>query len=244
MTSSKLQHIVEFMSESEQDSFTQICDNQLKFIFVGDKFCKLLDLNYNEIVGKNLRTINSPLSVLSDKYLALHLPLIQGSVDNIEYFTFMKHKQQVFIARNSVNSIKDGQVVVGICIRTEMLDNISNLPHLKDCIANLKGNNYAIISKSKPDINDATQMEEFTELVLFLIALGKYDKEIAAFCTTALGIKYSVFAISKFITRKLFVKFNVESRNHLISKIISENILNKIPAIIFNNPKYYSELFD
>ncbi len=231
----KLRNIVEFLSEGiELKYYNQVCDEQLKFIFVGDKFCQLLGLSRKEIINKDLRELDSPISKLSDKYLELHLPVLKGDVNKAEYLTYMHLESGVFIARNNVSPMTDNGSIIGIYIRTKFLNYFNDLFQLKINIQNSNLGDLFILSEDMYQKRDAN-LDEFAEVVLFFILLGKYDKEIAILCSKIFNKEYSPFNISKFITRKLFATFEVDSRNQLINKALSLNILSRIPSIIFSS---------
>lgn len=183
MNTQILSNVIDFLNQVEPNSSIQICDEQLRFVFVGNKFCELLNLDKNEILNKNLREINTPLNQLSDEYLKLHIPILQGLTNEIEYITFIKSEGKLFIAENIVRAIKanNGQTI-GLYIITKVLEGVDNLSELKKSTKLLKNTDFTVVTKNSSE-NRPQNMDEFTEVVTFLVIIGKYDKEISIICS-------------------------------------------------------------
>jgi len=84
---------------------------------------------------------------------------------------------------------------------------------------------------------------ELEELVLFLIVIGKVDKEISEILQLV-GVFLSRAGISKFITRKLFPKVDADSRNKLISQVFYLGLINRVPKLILNNQQLFKVTFN
>lgn len=84
---------------------------------------------------------------------------------------------------------------------------------------------------------------ELEELIIFLIVTGKTDKEIAD-VLQLVGVFLSRAGVSKFITRNIFTKVNVDSRKQLISQVFYLGLMKKIPHLILNNQKLFNVTFN
>ncbi|RTL01445.1 MAG: hypothetical protein EKK57_04800 [Proteobacteria bacterium] len=234
-----LEQIIEVFSHTYNDSAVQICDNQLYFRFVGNKALEIMELMTNDVVGKKLVDINCPIQHLANKLYKLNVEVLNGKLSKAVYTICFKQKQNLIIAKNEAMPIMLNDKISGLFIKTNFIDSIFNFD-LGILSNKFKNTSAAIINDSHSNNFIFTGTEE---LITFLIVIGKIDKEIVEILKS-IGIFFSRSGISKLITRKLFPKLGVKTRNQFITQIFYRGLMNKLPCLLIENNTLFNLVFN
>lgn len=227
-----LEQIVNNVEPILQNTYHQICDTQFRFCYVGEGFANLLGMSTENIIHKKLSEIDCLIQQHSPTYRKLNFPVINNKL-KAHYATIIYLGQDLCIFQNSVRPILSTTGVEGILIETTCT---------KNQLTNFGLDVLSVITKQHVIIYDYIQetikanLNELEELLLFLIAIGKTDKEITNILKF-IRIYVSSHALSKIITRKLYPKLEVDSRSELINKIFREGLHNNLPRLLINHPK-------
>jgi hypothetical protein len=227
-----IENIINSLSTIYKNSMVQVCDIDYKFRFIGADFPKILGITDNEILGKNLSEIDCPIQHMSREYYTLNQPVMALEAPDAHYVTYFNRGNEILIVENKVRPIKLGNRSLGIFIESNPVNELS-MTNFK-IISSLSNHTGKI-----HDLSNTAQIRitnEIQELIIFLIVIGKSDKEIAEVLKLT-GINLSCYGVSKFISRKIFPKFNVTLRNQLITKIYSLGLNNKLPDLLINDYK-------
>jgi hypothetical protein len=234
-----LDQVVDVFKHTYRDSSVQICDTNCYFRFMGDKLLNAVDLNSTEVINKRLNNINSPVKHLSAEYYSLNAKVLSGEVSEVNYSTYIKSADKLIIAKNRVKPILINDKVSGLILDTTLSDTVFNFDF--SIFSNkLKNISAVLVDEVK---SDDIMFSELEELVIFLIVIGKVDKEISEILQLV-GVFLSRAGISKFITRKLFPKLDADSRNRLISQVFYLGLINKVPKLILNNQQLFKMTFN
>jgi hypothetical protein len=234
-----LDQIVDVFKHAYSDSSIQICDTKCYFRFMGNKLLNAVDLNSTEVIDKRLNNINSPVKHLSAEYFSLNAKVLSGEVPEANYSTYIKSGDKLIIAKNKVKPIVINNEISGLILDTTLSETVLNFDF--SVFSNKLENTSAVLvdeTKSSELI-----FSELEELVLFLIVIGKVDKEISEILQLV-GVFLSRAGISKFITRKLFPKVDADSRNKLISQVFYLGLINRVPKLILNNQQLFRVTFN
>lgn len=238
---SSLEQIVDTYNYTYSDSFIQICDNDFYFQFSGKKALAYMETTRNEADNRRLSEISSPIQHLATEYRKINEPVLTGKAKESIYTTYVKTKQSLVIAQSHVKPIVIKDKIAGLFINNSITNNILNFDF------SLLGNNFAENSATitKMDKSNKEHQELFTEieeLIVFLIVIGKVDKEIADLLQTA-GVFLSRAGVSKLIARKIFPKLNTDTRNQFISQVFYRGLIKGLPAILLNNQDLFNLTF-
>lgn len=234
-----LEQITEAFSNTYNDSTVQICDNQLYFRFVGNRILEIMELMANDVLGKKLVDIDCPIQHLANKLYKLNIEVLNGKLSKAVYTICFKQKQNLIIAKNEAMPIMLNDKISGLLIKTNFIDSIFNFD--LSIIANKFKNTSAVIVNDNHSSNFIFTSTE--ELITFLIVIGKIDKEIVDILES-IGIVFSRAGISKLITRKLFPKFGVKTRNQFITQIFYHGLMNKLPCLLIENNSLFNSVFN
>lgn len=218
------------------DSYHQICDSELRFRYVGNKFANLLELDKNNIIGYNLSNIKCPIQHLAKSYYELNYPvLVNNSI--VKYATVVYRNHNFLFFKNKVSPIIINGENKGIIIQTNC--DVNNFMDLGINTFSLAAkNNITIHSYNTIEPLTTMNLSDVEEIVIFLIIIGKQDKEISRILYEV-NIYISSQAISKIITRKIYSKLHVSSRSELINKVFQIGLASKIPKLFVLNPKLF-----
>ncbi len=225
-----LKSIVETFKITHTDSMVQICDTSFRFLFVGNKFAELLGLDPEVIVGKNLSEINCILQPLAANYKELNMPAMSG-IGVVNYYTYGIVNQQFRIAHNLVRPIKIENRTIGIIIETQLL--VNPLDFGLKYLDTICDKELRIQSVSPNNLPNVLNVEE--ELMVFLILLGKSDKQIAEILSY-LHISLSSSGVTKLIRRRVYPKLQVETRDQLVNKLFYQGMI-KLPTLLLQQPQ-------
>ncbi len=225
-----LNQIVNSVSLLEKDSYSIICCPEFKFKFIGEGFCNGLGVDKTDFLEKSLGQIDSPLSHLNSHYRHISEKVITDSNNKAkEYMTIIPSAQDMAVFHSKVSPIILEQEKIGLYVKTNKVNAIGILPLLKRL--NTLTNNQAKLMIINKEL-DSVQLTEREEFILFMIALGKYDKEIAYFLQLISGVELTRDAITKIVVRNLYQKFDAVTRSELIIRAHSEGFLECFPKLL------------
>lgn len=236
-----LEQIVDTYNYTYSDSFIQICDNNFYFQFSGKKALAYMETTRNEANNRRLYEISSPIQHLATEYRKINEPVLTGKAKESTYTTYVKTKQSLVIAQSHVKPIIINDKIIGLFIDNSITNNILNFDF------SLLGHNFAensatITKVDKSNMDNQKVFTEIEELIVFLIVIGKVDKEIADLLQAA-GVFLSRAGVSKLIARKIFPKLNTDSRNQFISQVFYKGLIKGLPAILLNNQDLFNQTF-
>ncbi len=236
---SSLEQIVDTYNYTYSDSFIQICDNDFYFQFSGKKALAYMETTRNEADNRRLAEISSPIQHLATEYRKINEPVLTGKAKESIYTTYVKTKQSLVIAKSHVKPIVINDKIAGLFIDNAITNDILNFDF------SLLGNNFAENSATITKMDNSNKEQLFTEieeLIVFLIVIGKVDKEIADLLQTT-GVFLSRAGVSKLIARKIFPKLNTDTRNQFISQVFYRGLIKGLPAILLNNQDLFNLTF-
>jgi len=234
-----LEQIVDVFSYTYNDSAVQICDDQLYFRFIGNRVLETMELTTDDVLDKKLVDINCSIQHLANEYYQLNAEVLNGNLPEAIYTTYFKHNQNLVIAKNKVTPIVLNNKISGLFLETNLIDSILNFDF--SILSNQLKNTSAVIINDNHSNNSI--FTESEELITFLIVIGKVDKEIAEILQSV-GIFLSRAGISKLITRKLFPKLGVETRNQFITQIFYHGLIKKLPSLLTGNKILFNQIFN
>ncbi len=227
---SPLSQIVSATSILEKNSYSVICSPELKFKFIGKQFCDFLCIKEQDVLNKDLSQLNTSLSHLNKTYRQIsEKVLLDKKNKSQEYITVVPVNQELEVFHSKVNPIIFEQAKIGLYIKTTKVNAIEMLSLLKR-LNSITNNKARVIL-----INQAVHKVQLTdreEFILFMIALGKYDKEIAYFLSLINGIELTRDAITKIVVRNLYQKFDATTRSELVIHAHNEGFLEKLPKLL------------
>lgn len=234
-----LEDLVKIFNHIYVDSTVQICDTELRFKFIGNKMLSAFDLSRDDVINKKLIDIKSPVKHLASRYNELNIPVLEGKSLSATYTTYVKTSNTFLLAKNLVKPIIVNDKIVGILIDTSIIHNILtfNLKAIKD---KLNKETATIVTSSLE--NKLITFSDVEELIIFLILIGKLDKEISEILQRV-GVYLSRSGVSKLITRKLFPKLSVSTRNQLIAQVFYQGLISKLPKLLLENKSLFNLAF-
>ncbi len=225
-----LTQIVNTASLLEKDSYSTICCPEFKLKFVGERLCNDLGSKEHQLLEKRLIEIDSPISHLNNTYRQISEKVFSDPNNKSrEFLTLLPSTQNITVYYSKVSPILQHKKKIGLYVKTNKVNAIEILPLLKKL--NTLTNNKArliLINES----SDNFQLTEREEFILFMIALGKYDKEIAYFLHLITEVELTRDAITKIVVRNLYQKFDAVTRSELITKAHSGGLLNNLPKLL------------
>lgn len=227
--------IIKFVQSTEKDVSYQICDNRFCFGFVGEKLANQFGYTTEEILGKHLCELDTPVKHLSPEYLKIHTSLPLQPQASINYLTIIPELNHMII-QNQVTPIINNNSFAGLYIKSSEINSLQSFLPLKEVLGNCVNKAARIIRLTKhPSHKNLTEKEE---LVLYLIVLGKFDKEIAEILSKIYQSGISRDAITKCVTRRLYAEFDVVNRSELIIEAYKAEIWNHIPKLLIQFNKF------
>lgn len=225
-----LNQIVSSASLLEKDSYSIICCPEFKFKFIGEKLCSGLEIDKQAVLEQSLEQIDSPISHLNNHYRQISEKVITDSKNRArEYITIIPAAKKMTVFHSKVSPIILEQEKIGLYVKTNKVNAIGIFPLLKR-LNTLTDNKAKMIHINKG--LEAVKLTEREEFILFMIALGKYDKEISYFLQIVSGVKLTRDAITKIVVRNLYQKFDVVTRSELIIRAHSEGFLERLPELL------------
>lgn len=236
-----LEQIVDTYNHTYSDSSIQICDDNFYFQFSGKKALVYMETTRDEANNKRLSEINSPIQHLATEYRKINEPVLTGKVKKSSYTTYVKTKNSLVIAKSDVKPIIINDKIAGLFIDNSITNNVLNFDF--SIFGNSFNENSATITKMDKSNKEYQQLfTEIEELIVFLIVIGKVDKEIADLLQTA-GVFLSRAGVSKLIARKIFPKLNTDTRNQFISQVFYRGLIKGLPSILLNNQELFNLTF-
>lgn len=226
----QLEKVISSASLLEKNSYAIICNQEFKLQFVGQQLCDSIGLPESKILGKSLAQIETPLSHLSHKYREISEKVLNDSSNQArEYLTLIPSAQDISVFHTQVNPLLLDQHKIGLYLKTSKVNAIGILPLLKR-LKELSSGKAKMITINQT--SESIQLTEREEFILFMIALGKYDKEISYFLELTGGIKLTRDAITKIVVRNLYQKFGVVTRSELIIQAHTKGFLDNLPSLL------------
>lgn len=226
------------------NSFDLICDTDRVIKFIGTRLLDVFNLKSEDVIGRSVRDIMFSLQPLAEKYRALNDDLVYGGVSERNYVTVVDLPDKTIVFRNIAQPIKLIDKVIGLHVSTQIVEPFSATGA---AIAfNLINTSSSIVSPQNlvklPEINHPDyELTQVQELVLYLITLGRSDKDIAILLGDLTNDQsVSGQTISKILTRGLYPMFEVTNRRELAEKALQENVIRNIPKMLlskYNNFK-------
>ncbi len=230
-----LEQMIQYVSLTEQNSYSTVCSPDLKFQFVGNKFCQQMGYDSQEILNKNLLELDSPIRHLCNHYKKLNEKVLDSATANAtrEYFSIVPQGDTTLVIHHRAFPVIDIQSnqKIGLFIKANEVNAVKIITLIKH-LDTLNDNKAVIINFSNNQ--NKVSLTEREEFILFLLALGKYDKEIAYLLHMATGVELTKDAITKIVTRSLFQKFNVVTRSELTLIAHEAGYTKKLPKLITN----------
>ena len=188
----------------------------------------------SQIIGKVLSEIPSPIQYLAAKYRAIHIKLLEHN-NSTEYINLIEQGENILVIRNKVHVIVKHNLPIGLFIKAEEIKPFNDFSlgyrALRSSIGNLKLEQNIIYPHNHLN-NYKIKLSSREELILFLITIGKQEKEIANILSIIYNELITREAISKLISRNLYTKLNVWNRSNLIEKSLELNILKQFPLLL------------
>ncbi len=213
-----------------KDTYHQICDKHLNFLFVGDQFASLCSIDQKSFINNNLKDLECDLQSVADKYNFLNGCIINGKRKTVNYLLTFQKENQLYILKNYVTPIIIDNVIQGVFIQTDILNIMTNLG--LDLLFKAANQQILVHDLNLLRLKSNKELNDIEEFILFLISIGKTDKEITSALNT-IGQNLSTPALSKFITRKIYPKMMVHSRNQLVNKVFKEGF--SYPKLLLDN---------
>lgn len=214
----------------DNNSYSTVCCPEFKFSFAGKLLCEQLGYSEPELLGKVLREFDSPVQHLCDQYRKLHNDVLDHPQPiSKECLSIVPVSDDTLILHHKFSPIIVAGQKIGVYQKTTKINAIGAVSLIKKFgeLGNRKAKLINISNRqSPPELNDR---EEF---ILFLITLGKYDKEIAYYLKLATGVELSRDAITKIVTRNLYPKFNVVTRSDLILAAYNTGFTENLPKLM------------
>ena len=230
MNNISIVQVVDIFNALHIDSAMQICDDQLNFRFVGNKLLETVDCTTNSVLDKKLVDIKTPVQHLAKEYYRINAPILTEKVSEANYTTYYTQGCKLIIAKTQVKPIKTDAKVSGLFFNTTVNNNPLNF-NFSILSDTLKNKNAVLVNDKK---EAPTLFNEIEELIIFLMVIGKVDKEISQILES-IGVYLSRAGVAKLVSRKLFPKLDVDTRNQLISRVFYCGLINRIPPIIAQN---------
>lgn len=224
-----LEQVIEFIQFSESNSLHQICDANLQFRFVGERLANKFGYTAAEILNKNLSQLDTPVNHLCPQYRDIHIPLLEKSQTTLNYLTIVPQLNYTII-QNQVTPLVCNNIIAGLYIKSKEINSLSSYLAIKEFLGNQSGDQARIINLTKTPHHK--NLSEKEELILYLIIFGKFDKEIAEIVSKIYGCEISRDAISKCVTRRLYVEFEVINRSELIMAAYANGMWNHMPKLL------------
>lgn len=240
MTSHKshLDHVINFLAQNESNSYHQVCDQNLRFRYAGDKVKNLLGQSPSKFMGRNLFEFDSPVQHLSAEFLQLHSGLLESKNTKVEYLIYVRTQTGVQLMHNQVNPIIVENKVHGLYIKSQEANPFLNLALLKSGLK--QEMNREIIKINHKLFQHELDIRE--EFILFMVMLGKLDKQIAGVLNNLYGTTLTAKAITQIVIRKLYPKFNVHSRSDLVTTAYLHGFMQTMPQLLIQNPQMLLEI--
>lgn len=229
-----IDYIVDFLQQTEHDSYNVICDHELRIKFMGNNFQDFATLTNNDL-NKLLKETESVLSMVSSQYLEESKKLLAHRTNESNFLTVLNKDNKTQILQTTMRLVSKNSEVVGVYGKSHHEVSLHKQLFSSDEIQKLLEGTPIVIKPQEQQINKLPDISEKNLIILFLIVMGKIDKQIADFINILYDTQISASGITKIINRSLFSIFNVSSRSALISKAHSMGILNVIPTVLFKN---------
>lgn len=229
-STSCLNQVINSANLLEKDSYSTILCPEFKFKFIGEKICNELGIKDYSVIDKTLIEIETPLSHLNKHYRHISESVMSDPKNKTrEYITIIPMQKEMSVFHSKVNPLIMENKKVGLYVKTNKVNAIGVLPLLRklNSLTNDKAKMISINNESK-----TIQLTDREEFILFMIALGKYDKEIAYFLQLVSGVELTRDAITKIVVRNLYQKFDAVTRSELIIKAHSEGFLDSLPKLL------------
>ena len=230
-----LNDVSTFLQQTEANSLNQLCDTSFQFKFIGDGVAKTLGIAHKHAIGKQLRDVPSPLENLTDNLAQLHLKLLASERNATEYLVLLPCTAETKLIFNQVQKLYVNNEVSGIYIKSQLSNYFLFQDMLKRLPKNINPKKANIINLQTTCRASQVNLNDREALILFMIIIGKPDKQIAALVSQATLTTISTSGITQIVIRNLYPKFNVHSRTDLISKAHATGYLNIIPNLLMAN---------
>ena len=229
-TLAHLDQVADIATLLEKDSYSSIVCPELKFKFMGEKLSNEFGLKNHSVIDKNLIDIETPLKHLSKHYRQIS-ESIMSDPKNItrEYITIIPIQKEMSVFHTKVNPILIENKKIGLYAKTQKV-NATRIFQLLKKLNSITNDKAKIIPIN--DISKNIKLTDREEFILFMIALGKYDKEIAYLLQLVSGVGLTRDAITKIVVRNLYQKFDVVTRSELIMKAHNEGFLDSLPNLL------------
>lgn len=235
-----LEELVNVFNHFYIDSTVQICDTELRFKFVGNKILRVFGLVNCDVIGKKLIEVQSPVRHLAGIYNEFSIPVLAGDVLEARYTTYIRTSSTLLLAKNLVKPIIIDGKILGIIIDTTITSDMLsfNFKFIQD---KLNKETATVISGNLE--NKMNEFSDVEELIVFLILIGKLDKEISIILQ-CVGVYLSRAGVSKLITRKLFPKLGVCTKNQFIAQVFYQGLIHELPKLFLENKMLFRLVFN
>ncbi len=224
-----------FLQQTEANSLNQLCDKDFHFHFIGGGVTKSLGIEHKHAIGKQLRDVSSPLENLTENLAKIHLKLLSSKQNSTEYLVLLPCATETKLIFNHVQKIYTDNEVSGIYIKSQISDYFLLHDMLKNLPEGLNHRQANIINLQNTCSANQVKLNDREALILFLIIIGKPDKQIADVVSQATSTPISKSGITQLVIRNLYSKFNVYSRTDLIAKAHADGYLRIIPNLLMTN---------
>lgn len=240
MNSNILDMLITSYKIVHNDSFDIICDTNRRIKFIGTKLLDLFKLNQQSVVGYKLDEIVSPVQKIAEKYQALNDEIFEGKALSREYLSVINFDNGITIIHNVAKPIFMEKMIIGLHIHTKVVEPFSavgssiafNLMKRNDPSHIVDG---VKVVQLIPNKEKNYHLSDIQELIIYLVVLGKSDKDIVSLINEINNTDYTQQYVSKILTRNLFSKFEVTNRRELVEVVLKLNVIKRMPSLLLNN---------
>lgn len=229
-----INNIVDFLQQTEHDSYNVICDHELRLKFMGSNFQEFATLDNNDL-NKRIKETESVLSLVSNQYHEESKKLLAYKIEESNFLTLLNKENKTHMLQTTMRLVSKKNEIIGVYGKSQHDISLHKQLFSHSEIQNLLNGTPIVIKTKEQQVNKLPDISEKNLIILFLIVMGKIDKQIADFINILYDTQISASGITKIINRSLFSIFNVSSRSALITKAHSMGILNIIPTVLFKN---------
>lgn len=188
----------------------------------------------NDFIGKKLKDLNSPFAQRAKDFRVVSQQFINSDATK----TKLIMKNQINKDSTQLNEVHISKIfnqehdLLALVFIFFELKNFTFLYELLQTNANLV---YIFYSADDEKFQTEQNMFDNREMmIIWLLALGKTQKEIAIIISAIKKKEYPKSTITTIITRKIYTTLNVNSNSALIKKIAELRMLKYIPTKLMN----------
>ena len=228
-----LSQYIKFFTQTHDNTMAVIFDSELIIKYISSKALSLVELTPTSI-GMKVRDLNIPHAIYSDELLLISKTIIETRTSSKYILAWIKDSK-VFLREHYASPIINDQnnEVVGMFVDISIFEPCETMDGYFN-ILNKKLNTNFI----KPCDNFDKQKIELTPReyeVLFLLVLGKSQKEIANILSTIYKKELKPNSVASMISKQIYPKFEIFNLANLIEKAIHLNMIDSFPQSLMRS---------